>query len=58
MINMPRIILRLQKDGVVTPAQVTAIETFIDQKEAFFDYILFKQIDQEEKDTILREKRA
>ena len=56
MINMPRCILRLQRDGNLTSAQITAIENFLDDKEEFFDYILFKQIDQEEQDTVLREK--
>ena len=53
---MPRIILRLQKDGNVSASVITQIENFIDDKEGFFDYIMFKQIDQEETDTILREK--
>jgi hypothetical protein len=29
---------------------------FIDEKEVFFDMILFQRIDQEESDTILKEK--
>lgn len=53
---MPRIILRLQKDGNVSDAVIAQIETFIDEREDFFDHILFKRIDQEEVDTILREK--
>ncbi len=53
---MPRVILRLQKDGTVSNAVITQIENFIDDKEAFLDYIMFKKIDTEETDTILREK--
>ncbi len=54
--TMPRCILRLQTDRVMTAAQITAVENFIDDREAFFDYVLFKKIDQEEEDTVLREK--
>lgn len=53
---MPRIILRLQKDGNVTEGVISQIEGFIDDKEEFFDTILFERVDQEEEITILREK--
>lgn len=54
---MPRCILRLQTDRNMTAAVQQQVLDFIDDKDAFFDYILFTRVDQEESDTILKEKR-
>ena len=53
---MPRIILRLQADKTVSNAVIEQIESFIDDKEDFFDHILFLKVDTEETTTMLRQK--
>lgn len=53
---MARCILRLQTDRNMTAAVQQQVLDFIDDKEGFFDYVLFKRIDQEEQDTVLKKK--